>query len=161
MCVFAHQSGLLMARRCRLSHLFRRVLWVAWVWWSAVLGYGYLMWLLKGCRAYMPFISDMGLLVCNTRWESWDLHGNPNFEEELFRGLPEWGSFLLMDLLGSFFLNHGTASRAPQLAISQGKMLGFHAAGNCRNHGHSQALLSLRFGGTHTGGLHSGNHGGG
>eukprot|EP00435_Cladocopium_sp_Y103_P062668 s1970_g24.t1 len=39
----------------------RRVLWVAWVWWSAVLGYGYLMWLLKGCRAYMPFISDMGL----------------------------------------------------------------------------------------------------
>lgn len=40
----------------------RRVLWVAWVWWSAVLGYGYLMWLLKGCRAYMPFISDMGLV---------------------------------------------------------------------------------------------------
>ena len=81
LCVFAHQSVSL-----------RRVLWVAWVWWSAVLGYGYLMWLLKGCRAYMPFISDMGLLVCSTRGESWEIHGAGNFWEICM----DWDGFGIM-----------------------------------------------------------------
>ncbi|CAK9091817.1 unnamed protein product [Durusdinium trenchii] len=41
--------------------LQRRVLWVAVLWWLCVLGYGYFMWISKGCEPYMPFISDMGL----------------------------------------------------------------------------------------------------
>lgn len=37
------------------------MLWLAVLWWLAISAYCFHSWLSKGCRFYMPFISDMGL----------------------------------------------------------------------------------------------------
>ena len=48
-------------RLLRFPKLQSWILWVALLWWLAVLGYGYVVWLQQGCQPFMPFISDMGL----------------------------------------------------------------------------------------------------